>query len=72
MWLTIVLVHQPDTSTMQLLWLLLQGQSVAVYRGLLGGRKLLLIMGTILDALIFTGDRVLKTLLLGMLKKRRA
>jgi hypothetical protein len=57
---------------MQLLWLLLQGQSVSVYRGLLKGRRLMLIMGTILDAFIFIGDTVLKSLLLGMLKKRRA
>ncbi len=72
MLLTIVLVHQPDTSFMQLLWLLLQGLSVSVYRGWLKGRRLMLIMGTILHAFIYTGDTVLKSLLLGMLKKHRA
>lgn len=72
MLLTIVLVHKPDPSTMQLVWLLLQGQSVSMYRGLLKGRRLLMIMGAILDAFIFTGDTVLKSLLLGMLMKRRA
>jgi len=58
---------------MQLLWLLLQGPSVSVCRGLLGGRRPLLIMGTpILDAFILSGDRVLEPLLLGLLKKRKA
>ena len=72
MLLTVVLVHKPDTSTMQLLWLLMQGRSVSVYRRLLGGRRLMLIMGTILDAFILSGGTVLKTLLLGTLKKCRA
>ena len=67
-----MLVHKPDTSFMQLLGLLLQLRSVSVYRGLLKGRRLMLIMGIILDASILSRDTVLKSLLLRMLKKRRA